>query len=143
MKEEENCGVLLRQIHIALEKRCNNRLKETDSTFPQMSALIEIADTPAKKLTFKELEKRMSLAQSTTAGLISRLEQKKLVLVTGDPNDKRIKYVEISALGEEYCNNARREMQHTERELLKHFSPEEKVLFLSLLKKVNSNLKEP
>lgn len=38
---------------------------------------------------------------------------------------------------------ARQEMQHTERELLKHFSPEEKELFLSLLKKVNFNLREP
>lgn len=143
MKKESNCGLLLRQIHIALEKRCNNRLKEADLTFSQMSALIEIADTPTQKLTFKELEKRMSLAQSTTAGLISRLEQKKLVFVTGDKDDKRIKYVEISPLGEEYCNNARQEMQHTENELLKHFSMEEKELFLSLLKKANSNLKEP
>ena len=142
MKVENNCGKLLRQIHIALEKRCNNRLKEADLTFPQMSALIEIADTPAKKLAFKELEKRMSLAQSTTAGLISRLEQKKLVIVTGDTNDRRIKYVEISPLGEKYHENARQEMQHTEYELLKDFSAEEKELFLSLLKKVNSNLTE-
>ena len=142
MKEENKCGMLLRQIHLALEKKFNNRLKEEDLTFSQMSALIEIADTPAKKLTFKALEKRMSLAQSTTAGLISRLEQKKLVLVTGDPDDKRIKYVEISPLGEEYCNHARQDMQQAENELLKHFSAKEKDLFLSLLKRVNSNLKE-
>lgn len=143
MKEENNCGMLIRQIHIALEKRGNNRLKEAGLTFPQMSALIEIADTPAKKLTFKELEKRLSLAQSTTAGLISRLEQKKLVLITGDPNDKRIKYVEISPLGEEYCSHAKQEMQQTENELLNNLSAKEKALFLSLLKQVNSNLKEP
>lgn len=143
MKEENNYGMLLRQINIALEKRCNNRLKEADLTFSQMSALIEIADTPTKKLTFKELEKRMTLAQSTTAGLISRLEQKKLVIVTGDENDKRIKYVEISSLGEEYYNNARQEMQQTENELVKNFSSNEKELFLYFLKKVNSNLKEP
>lgn len=142
MKEDNNCGMLLRQIHIALEKRGNNRLKEAGLTFSQMSALIEIINAPTQKLTFKELEKRMSLAQSTTAGLISRLEQKNLVLVTGDQNDKRIKYVEISPLGKEYCNNAKQEMQHTENELLMHFSAEEKELFLSLLRRANSNLKE-
>lgn len=143
MKEENTYGMLLRQIHIALEKRCNQRLKEAGLTFPQMSALIEIADAPRKKLTFKELEKRLSLAQSTTAGLISRLEQKKLVLVTGDKNDKRIKYVEISPLGEEYHKNTKQDMQQAETELLNHFTEKEKELFLSLLKKVNSNLKEP
>lgn len=107
-----------------------------------MSALIEIADTPGQKLTFKELEKRMALAQSTTAGLISRLEHKKLVLVFGDQNDKRIKYVEITSLGAEYCHNARQDMENTEKELLKHFSNQEKESFLSLLKKINFNLKD-
>lgn len=141
MKDENQCGILIRQIHIALEKKCNSRLKETGLTLPQMSALIEIAESPAKKLTFKELEKRLSLAQSTTVGLISRLEQKKLVLVCGDPSDKRIKYAAISALGEEYCNNARQEMQNTEAELLSQLSADEKALFLSLLKKVNHSLK--
>lgn len=142
MSEENHCGMLIRQINNALEKRCNNRLKEAGLTISQMSALIEIADTPGQKLTFKELEKRMALAQSTTAGLISRLEQKKLVLVLGDQSDKRIKYVEITSLGIEYCHNARQDMDNTEMELLEHFSDQEKELFLSLLKKINFNLKD-
>lgn len=141
MKEETNCGMLIRQINIALEKRCNNRLKEAGLTISQISALLEIVEAPAKKLTFKELEKRLSLAQSTTAGLISRLEQKSLVFVTGDSTDKRIKYVEISPLGEAYCKNARQEMQNTEKELLNSLTDKEKTLFLSILKKVNCNLK--
>lgn len=137
MKEMNNCGMLIRQINNALEKRVNNQLKEKDLTFSQMSALIEILNSPAKKLTFKELEKRLSLAQSTTAGLISRLEQKKLVTVSGDSDDKRIKYVEITSLGEKFCKEARQEMERTEKMLLENLSTAERESLLALLEEVN------
>lgn len=129
--------MLIRQINNAFEKKANSRLKEKDLTFSQMSALIEILNMPAGKTTFKELEKRLSLAQSTTVGLISRLEQKKLVHVSGDKDDKRIKYVEITSLGEKFCNEAKQEMEDTERRLFANFSAGEVETLLSLLKKVN------
>lgn len=137
LNEINTCGMLIRQINNALEKRANHQLKANGLTLSQMSALIEILNTSAKKLTFKELEKRLSLAQSTTAGLISRLEQKKLVSVSGDTDDKRIKYVEITSLGEKICNEARREMEYTEEMLLKSLSAVEKESLLFLLEEVN------
>ena len=137
MNEQNNCGMLIRQINNAFEKKANSRLKEKDLTFSQMSALIEILNMPAGKTTFKELERRLSLAQSTTVGLISRLEQKKLVHVSGDKDDKRIKYVEITSLGEKFCNEAKQEMEDTERRLFANFSAGEVETLLSLLKKVN------
>lgn len=137
LNETNTCGMLIRQINNALEKRVNNQLKEKGLTLSQMSALIEILNTPSKKLTFKELEKCLSLAQSTTAGLISRLEQKKLVSVSGDTDDRRIKYVEITSSGEKFCNEARLEMEHTEKILLENLSAREKKSLLSLLEEVN------
>lgn len=142
MKERTDCGILIRQINNAFEKKANSRLKEQDLTFSQMAALMEILNMPAGKTTFKELEKRLSLAQSTTVGLISRLELKKLVSVSGDQDDKRIKYVEITALGEKFCNEARQEMEDTQRKLLEDFSAEEVETLLSLLRKINRKIAE-
>lgn len=142
MKEPTNCGILIRQINNTFEKKANNRLKEQDLTFSQMNALMEILNMPAGKTTFKELEKRLSLAQSTTVGLISRLELKKLVSVSGDQDDKRIKYVEITALGEKFCNEAKQEMEDTQRKLLEDFSAEEVETLLSLLRKINRKIAE-
>lgn len=132
----------MRQINNAFEKKANSRLKEQDLTFSQMNALMEILNMPAGKTTFKELEKRLSLAQSTTVGLISRLELKKLVSVSGDQDDKRIKYVEITALGEKFCNEAKQEMEDTQRKLLEDFSAEEVETLLSLLRKINRKIAE-
>jgi DNA-binding MarR family transcriptional regulator len=138
--ENDTCGALIRQIHNALEKRCNNQLHKKDITLSQISTLIELINSPAGKLTFKELEKRLLLAQSTTAGLISRLEQKQLVLVSSDTEDKRIKYVELTKLGKKYYDEAKQEMDQTEKELLGNLTYSEKKIFLSLLQKVNEKV---
>ena len=60
MSEANTFGMLIRQIHNALEKIANSQLKAKDLTLSQMTALVEILKAPTRKLTFKELEKRLS-----------------------------------------------------------------------------------
>lgn len=137
MEQKETYGILIHQIHNTIEKSMNNQLRKKGLTLSQMNVLITLAAVPEKKLSFKDLEKRLTLAQSTTAGLISRLEQKELASVLGDKDDKRIKYVEITALGMRYCEDAKLEMDDTEEKLVACLSETERKTFHSLLKKVN------
>lgn len=139
MVQKEAYGVYIHQIHNTIEKNVNNQLREKGLTLSQMNVLIILVSVSEKRLSFKELEKRLTLAQSTTAGLISRLEQKGLVSVLGDKDDKRIKYVEITASGIKYCEDARMEMNDTEEKLVSCLSETERVTFLFLLKKVNDS----
>ena len=135
--QKETYGIFIHQIHSTIEKSVNNQLRKQGLTFSQMNVLLTLASVPGKRLSFKELEKRLTLAQSTTAGLISRLEQKGLAAVLGDKDDKRIKYVEITALGTKYCEDAKLEMNDTEEKLVSCLTETERKTFLSLLKKVN------
>ncbi len=137
MISKETCGFFIQQIYNALEKNANNQLRKKELTFSQINVLLTLADVPEKKLSFKELEKRLALAQSTTAGLISRLELKGLVSVSGDRNDKRMKYVQITSAGERCCKDAETAMLDMEEKLLTPLSESERREFLSLLKKVN------
>lgn len=139
MVQKEAYGVYIHQIHNTIERSVNNQLREKGLTLSQMNVLIILVSVSEKRLSFKELEKRLTLAQSTTAGLISRLEQKGLVSVLGDKDDKRIKYVEITASGIKYCEDARMEMNDTEEKLVSCLSETERVTFLFLLKKVNDS----
>ena len=120
MDIDNTCGMLIRQIHNSLEKMSNKDLKEKGLTLVQVSALFSINDTAEKKVTFKELEKILHLAQSTTVGIISRLEQKNLVTS---------------------CKEAEDSMLKTETFLLSNLTEIEKVLFKDLLEKVNNTLK--
>jgi len=140
MAQKQDGGLLIHQIHNSLEKNVNNQLKKKGLTFSQMNVLLQFIYTSEKKLSFKELEKRLALAQSTTVGLISRLEQKGLVSVCADKEDKRIKFVEITDLGKTYCSDAEAEMEQTERNLLSALTETEKDIFCSLLEKVNKAL---
>lgn len=60
--------MFIHQIHNIIEKSVNNQLRKKGLTLSQMDVLIALVSVSEKKLSFKELEKRLSLAQFTTAG---------------------------------------------------------------------------
>lgn len=140
MNDDTSCGMYIKQINSALEKNANNILRKQDLTFAQVSALLAIRDFPEQKISLKELEKILHVAQSTTAGIISRLEQKGLVTGFGDSTDKRIKLVQITPMGEKYCREAEQNMKEAEENLLSGLTETEKSIFNSLLQKVRDTL---
>lgn len=140
MKDEESCGMFIKQINSTLEKNANNTLRKQDLTFAQVSALLAIRDFPEQKISLKELEKILHVAQSTTAGIINRLEQKGLVTGFGDSSDKRIKLVQMTPLGERYCQEAEHNMKKAEERLLSGLTETERSIFKSLLQKVRDTL---
>lgn len=71
MRDDTACGALIKQINSTLEKNANNTLRKQDLTFAQVSALLAIRDYPEPRISLKELEKILHVAQSTTAGIIS------------------------------------------------------------------------
>ena len=141
MRDDTACGALIKQINSTLEKNANNTLRKQDLTFAQVSALMAIRDYPEQRISLKELEKILHVAQSTTAGIISRLEQKGLVTGFGDSSDKRVKLVQITPSGEECCRNAEQNMKEAEEHLLSGLTETERSIFNSLLKKVSDTLK--
>ena len=84
-------GQLIKMLHDRLEKIANNTLREKDLTMMQISVLMELQKAEQKQRSMKELERKFCVAQSTVAGIISRLEQKRFVEAVGDASDKRIK----------------------------------------------------
>lgn len=82
-------GQLIKLLHDRLEKQANNTLRGKDLTMMQISVLMELQKAEQKQRSMKELERKFCVAQSTVAGIISRLEQKGFVEAFGDASDKR------------------------------------------------------
>lgn len=141
MPEYTPNGLLFKQIHDRLEKQSNNALRAKDLTMMQVSVLMALQKNAGQQLSMKELERHFGVAQSTIAGIVSRLEQKGLVEAFGDAADKRIKLVRITPAGELCCAEAAIQMDAAEEKLLQGFSSEERVLLNHLLTKVCNNLK--
>lgn len=134
-------GLLIKQMHDRLEKQANNALRPKDLTMMQVSVLMALRETAEKQLSMKELERHFQVAQSTIAGIISRLEQKGFVEALGNAADKRIKLVHITSAGEACCEEAAGHMHEAEDALLRGFSQEERSIFNTLLARAADNIK--
>ena len=134
-------GFLIKQIHDRLEKQANNTLRGKDLTMMQISVLMELQEAEQKQRSMKELERKFCVAQSTVAGIISRLEQKGFVEAFGEASDKRIKLVHITPDGEACCREAAGYMAEAEQMLLHGFSEDEKAIFNQLLARAAENMK--
>lgn len=140
MQKNNLCGAMIKQIHDEIEKLSNSSLRSQDLTMAQMHVLMELEAAPARQLSLKELERLLHVAQSTTAGIVSRLEQKGFVKTFGDAQDRRVKIVRITDSGLDCCANAETYIQCTEARLLSGLTESEKTLFRELLRKICGNL---
>ncbi len=140
MQEKYLCGALIKQIHDELEKKANASLREQDLTLAQMNVLMELESVPGHRLSLKELEGLLHVAQSTTAGIVTRLEQKGYVESFADVNDRRVKNVCITASGMECCINAQSHIKTMEENLLSGLTESEQVQFCDFLKRVSKGV---
>ena len=140
MNHPKTCGQLIKQVNTALEKNANNALRGDDLTMAQVSMLLALYDMPDRTLSLKELEEVLHLAQSTVAGIASRLEQKGYLEYSVAPKDKRVKWVHMTAAGEICCLRARRRLTEAERMIFAGLTLEEQADFLILLDKLINQL---
>ncbi|MGN0162386.1 MAG: MarR family winged helix-turn-helix transcriptional regulator [Candidatus Ornithomonoglobus sp.] len=141
MQNERSCGMLIKKINNTLEKNANNALRSSGLTLAQMSAVVIIKETCDKQISLKELEKTLFVAQSTAAGIVSRLENKGLVTSAVDAEDRRIKLVKLTPEGERYCDIAEKNMAEAEKNILSGLTETEQEIFYSLLRKVSETIK--
>lgn len=140
MIEDSSCGLIIKQINEALERQLNNSLRAQDMTAAQLWVLLELNSEETGKLSFKMLEKRLRVAQSTISGIVSRLEQKGLVRGVVSPEDVRAKVAEITPEGVRCCRLSAESRTEAEKRLLSAMDEEEKEKFVYLLKKALDTL---
>ena len=140
MDIQDSCGTVLKQIHDALEKQANNSLRADGLTMAQVGVLLMLDRAEHRQMPLKELEKALHVAQSTAAGIVSRLEQKGLVESFGDAEDRRVKVVRLSEAGAGCCRTADARMAEAERQLLSSLTEAERDIFILLLRKVRDSL---
>ena len=140
MNKDNRCGAYIKHISDVLQRNCNNALQSYGLTLSQLTVLHRLKNAGGGKMTLKELEKTLQVAQSTAAGIISRMEQKGLVESYTDPADKRIKLVRISREGHRCFDRSEIHSVKSEKNLLSALTSEEKELFISLLRKVSNSI---
>ena len=141
MKENNDCGFLIKQINDRLETEANKELKESGLTISQVRYLDYLCSMHPRKVPFKELEAAFSVSQPTVVGVLSRLEKKKLVMTEQSKEDSRAKTVCMTECGYENFKNADRTRAETEHMLLEPLNSAERKELQRLLRMVYMHLK--
>lgn len=136
-------GWYIKVIDNALEKEANANLQRLNLTMQQNRVLIHLAHAPEHTLPLKALEEHFSAAQSTVAGLASRLEKKGLVEPVSDPSDKRIKRIRLTDEGLRLHAISRQDVISSEERLTALLTDEEKDVLLTCLRKLHEAVHQP
>ncbi len=136
MAQDDYHITAFRMLYNVIQKKCQNAVKDLGITMSQGGAIAAIMESPNCEMSLKELEKKLQLSQSVTAGLVSRMEQKGFIESYGSAEDKRIKILRVTALGREKCLAGQKILKETERELLAPLTEAEKAAMYQMVEKL-------
>lgn len=107
-------------------------------SFPQLWALGYL--THAGAATMRTLARTMQAKESTTTGLVDRMDRMKLVRRTHSKEDRRVVYVEITAKGRRVLEEINRQREDTIKDLFRNLSSRDRATYLKILEKVLEEL---
>lgn len=82
------------------------------------------------------------LAQPTVSRMLNTLERDGIVRRSGDPNDERTKLVDLSVKGRELWSAKRELLRHYQRDALLRWTPEHRMVVLSVLEELVEIIEE-
>ena len=138
----EHYGVLIKKLDKVFKQNFDQELERVGLTFSQMRVLRFLEDNPNTKITQKDISKELDIQHSTTIGLLKRMQEKGLVTVVVDEDNRRCRNIFLTSKAEEISCEMERGRTIMENRVVAYFTEEEKEIFYRLLNKAIDNLKE-
>lgn len=138
----DNVLYLLKRANEGFETTGNNVLREENLTFSQGLILEYLYAQNGQHATLKQIEKAFGLTQASLQGTVSRLEKKRLVHLSTEITDRRVKNVILTTQGQYALEEVERVMNELETSLLSTLTKKESEIFIKSLKKIYTKLYE-
>ena len=132
-REQIPNGILIKKIGGMMKWHADMDMQRDGITHVQGHILHLLHMQEGHTATLKEMESILELAQSTVAGLVSRLEKKQLVETLRDETDRRVKRVRLTEAGLQHCESARQQTIRNEALLTSGMTESEQAEFHRLL----------
>lgn len=126
----------IKRIHNTFAGSGSRFIRQQNLTFSQMEMMLYLMRNSGRPICQKELEEALHLTNPTVTGLLSRLEEKGMVVRRVDEKDRRFRRVELSQDGREVLKKVGDEIHRTERKLFGCLNREETDQLLELLDRV-------
>ena len=132
-------GYFIRVLENCTQQAMNNALASMDLTAAQghiMGFINHSKEPPCPK----DIEEKFQLSHPTVSGILSRLEQKGVIEMRPDAQDRRCKRIYVLPKGMELKETMHQTIRATEEKMVQDFTEEEKEQFQNLLKRAIHNL---
>ncbi|MBE5830116.1 MAG: MarR family transcriptional regulator [Butyrivibrio sp.] len=139
-REHEPLSFKFRLIHEFFACMINRHLKEEDMTFSQMILIYYLWENRDRKITQKDITDAMHIKHPTTIGLLKRLEEKEMLKVVVDPDNRKYRNIALTEKGITFIENDGDRKRHTEEDMVKGMSSKEIKQLRDLLDKVYDNM---
>lgn len=134
--------MLIKKLDKVFKQNFDQELERVGLTFSQMRVLRFLEGNPNTKITQKDISKGLDIQHSTTIGLLKRMQEKGLVTVVVDEDNRRCRNIFLTSKAEEISCEMERGRTIMENRVVASFTEEEKEIFYRLLNKAIDNLKE-
>ena len=134
--------MLIKKLDKVFKQNFDQELERVGLTFSQMRVLRFLEDNPNTKITQKDISKELDIQHSTTIGLLKRMQEKGLVTVVVDEDNRRCRNIFLTSKAEEISCEMERGRTIMENRIVASFTEEEKEIFYRLFNKAIDNLKE-
>ena len=125
----EHYGVLIKKLDKVFKQNFDQELERVGLTFSQMRVLRFLEDNPNTKITQKDISKELDIQHSTTIGLLKRMQEKGLVTVVVDEDNRRCRNIFLTSKAEEISCEMERGRTIMENRAVASFTEEEKEIF--------------
>ena len=139
--ENAPLGYKFKRIHEMFCARANADLKQIDLTYSQMEILFYLSHQ-THEVSQKELCEAVQVSHPTMIGLISRMEEKGLLIRRQDGQDRRKNSIEMTEKAREILKETKKRHQRDDAMLVRGFSEEEARLLNELLSRVYRNMQQ-
>lgn len=131
---DEKIMVTIVRIAELFKKDSSTIFKNYGLTFPQYNVLRVLDGSETGQNTITNIGNVLLVTGANMTGIAKRLEKNGFLLRKGDPNDERVRLLEITPKGRKTLNNISESKDKNIERYLENFTDEEKDLFLKRLR---------
>lgn len=138
-------GLCLRKVNIGIRRymdnsEVKNQLDNVTGTHGYIVGFLQSKD--GEDVFQRDVEERFSMRRSTASSILALMEKNGLIVRCSVDYDARLKKIVLTDKAREYIERFEEEGRTMEKVLSDGFSDEEKQLLMSMLTRVNENLKK-
>ena len=140
--DNEPIGHKFKMITEKIHKHQDEALRKDDLTFSQMGVLLTILFHGEEPITTGEICGILHITHPSAVGLINRLEEKKMVERSPNPNDSRSSFIKLTKKAWDFLQKNRKYNEQMDQDLIKDFSEEEVKQLRNFLDRIYSNVEQ-